>query len=225
MKIIDLTHTLSETSSVHPEKKSLSRVIGAHYENGYRLDEIALSTGIGTHMDAPSHFFSDKRSIDQIELTECYGSACVLHLSEKVQDNPDYGISSEDILSWESIHGKIPPHSIVFVDTGWSKYWGQEKFCAQDEKGVCHFPAFLQSAAELFVERKASWVGIDTMSIDLGNANAYVSHPVLLKEDIFLVENLANLDKLPAKGANIWIVPIKLKDAPEAPIRVFAILE
>lgn len=63
------------------------------------------------------------------------------------------------------------------------------------------------------------------MSIDTGNAPKPVAHIALLKEGIFLVENLANLDQLPPTGAHVWLIPMKIKDASEAPVRAFALLK
>lgn len=183
-----------------------------------------LSTGIGTHMDAPSHVFPDGQTIDLIPLTQCHAPACVLHLADQVQDDSDYEISVNDILEWEGNHGSIKADTIVLADTGWGKYWGEQKFCQQDEKGTCHFPGFSKGAAKILVDRKIKGVGIDTLSIDTGNTTDSPAHSYFLKNKIIIVENLDNLERLPATGALVWILPMKIKGAPEAPVRAFAIL-
>lgn len=222
MRFIDLTYVLSEETVPFPGKTPFSRKI-LRYPQGIRLDDINVSAGIGTHMDAPIHV-SKGGGIDLIPIAQCNGPACVLHLADKVKGDSDYAISAEDILEWEKINGKIPEESIVLADTGWGQFWGKEKFCFLDKKGVCHLPGFSEAAAKLLAIRKVKGVGIDTMSIDTGNAPKPVAHLALLEENIFLVENMANLEQLPAVGAHVWILPMKIKDASEAPVRAFAVL-
>lgn len=210
---------------VYPGKKPLTRTICAHYEEGACLTNISLSSGIGTHMDAPMHFYPKGRAIDQIPIDQCCGPLCVLHIAEKVNGNADYAISAEDIHNWEKANGLIPAESIFLAHTGWDHYWGQEKFCFQDDKGICHYPGFSKEAAELLVMRKVKGVGIDTLGIDRGCQNPAFAHIVLLKENLFLVENLANLRQVPAIGAFGYILPIKLEGAPEAPVRAIAVID
>lgn len=222
--VIDLTHTLSEETLVYPGKSPFSRVICANYENGYRLDDMSLNTGIGTHMDAFNHFCFEG-GMDTISLSDCFGPACIIHLEHKVQDNIDYGITSQDIEEWEALHGKIPEGSIVLFHTGWDKHFGTTRFCEPDAQGVCHFPGITKEAALLLVSRKACAIGIDAMGIDVGIDHSFIAHKILLGARIPLVENLARLKELPPTGSTIYMLPMKIKDAPEAPVRAMAIIE
>lgn len=223
VKIIDLTHTLSENIPVHPLKTPFTRKVRAHYEHKACYEDIFLSSGIGTHMDAPRHFYADGKSIAEIPLEKCCGFACVLHLSEFVKDNADYEIGAKDILHFEKAHGTIPAHAIVLAHTGWDRYWMQEKYINVDAKGIAHFPGFSQSAAKLLLERNVNGVGIDTTGIDVGCAKDPLAHSLLLQKNLFLVEGLANLSKLPATGCFVYILPVKIKDAPESPVRAMGI--
>jgi len=219
-KIIDLTYTLSETNPVYPGKTEFSKVVYNQNKNGFHVNDIQLSTGIGTHMDAPTHRHSDKNSIDAIPLTQLHATACLLHLTDQAGSDSEYKISIQDIVDWEKEYGKIPDHSIILVNTGWSKYWEKQKFCFQEGQKIMHGPSFSKEAAQMVMERKPKGVGIDTISIGDGP-----THSVFLERNIFLVENLANLDKLPPTGAYVWILPMKIKDAPEAPVRAFALIQ
>jgi len=223
-KVIDLTHTLSEQTLVYPGKTPFSRVICANCEAGYRLDDMSLNTGIGTHMDAPNHFCF-RGGIDSLSLLNCFGVGCVIHLENRVGNNIDYGISRSDIEEWEAVHGEIPPGSLVLFHTGWDRYWGTERFCEPDQQGVCHFPGISDEAAHVLVKRKVAVVAIDTMGIDVGINQEYSAHKILLGARIPLVENIACLSDLPATGSMIYMLPMKIKDAPEAPIRAMAIIE
>lgn len=208
--MIDLTYSLSESTVVHAVKTPFTRKVCACYEKGAKYEDMTLSTGVGTHMDAPHHFFPEGKTIDQIPLEQCFGPACVLHL-----DVVDYAISADDIERWEEANGQIEAGSIVFAHTGWDRLWGREEF-------VCTFPGFSEEAAKLLVKRKVKGVGIDTTGIDPWNVERGLAHIVFLKEGIWLVENLANLGKLPPKGSYVYVLPMKIEGAPEAPVRAFA---
>ena len=64
-----------------------------------------------------------------------------------------------------------------------------------------HFPGFHASAAQWLVnERNIVGVGVDTVSIDNGPSKEYPAHQILLKENIWALENLNNVDKLAPSG-------------------------
>lgn len=75
-----------------------------------------------------------------------------------------------------------------------------------------HFPGLHPDTAKWLVEnRKFKAVGIDTASIDRGQSTTFGSHVALMTNDIPAFENVANLDKLPAKGFAIVALPMKIK--------------
>lgn len=222
---IDLTYELGETTPPYPGKTCFTRVINANYENGYCTEDINLSTGIGTHMDSPKHFFPTLPAIDNIAISSLVAYACVMNVSHNVLNNVDYLITVDDVMEWESKNGKILQNSIFLAYTGWSNLWSSEKYCYVDNDGICHFPGFSAQAVKLLAQRKVKGVGIDTMGIDAGCVVRFEAHEILLKQNIFLLENLTALDQLPPTGAIIIALPLKIKNAPEAPVRAIAIIE
>jgi len=66
-------------------------------------------------------------------------------------------------------------------------------------------------------------VGIDSPSIDLGINNNFPVHHILSKNNILIVENLANLDKIPKPIFKLFVLPLKLKNATGAPVRAIAL--
>lgn len=189
------------------------------------MEDIHLSGGIGTHIDAPKHFVKNGLSIDQVPLAHCMASACVIHMSEKVGKDAEYVIMEEDIIEWEEEYGLIPEEAIVLIHTGWDQYWDKDNYCKKNKKGECPFPGISSKAAELFVDRKVKGVGIDTVGIDPGLKTKAKAHQTLLKENILVAEGLANLSLLPPKGAYAFFIPMKIKNAPEAPMRAIAFIE
>jgi len=51
-----------------------------------------------------------------------------------------------------------------------------------------------------------------------------MAHRAWLGADKLILENTANADKLPPRGATIYIMPIKIENGTGAPARVFAFL-
>jgi kynurenine formamidase len=70
---------------------------------------------------------------------------------------------------------------------------------------------------------KISAVGIDTLSIDLLSSASFPAHKTLLAKDIYIIENLCNLDKIPERFKFIGL-PLKVKGATASPIRAVGIL-
>ena len=87
-----------------------------------------------------------------------------------------------------------------------------------------HFPGIAPAAARVLLERRIRGVGIDTASIDYGQSTQYETHRILYERNIPGLENLANLDRLPARGATLIALPMKIKGGSGAPLRAIALV-
>ena len=65
-------------------------------------------------------------------------------------------------------------------------------------------------------------MGIDTASIDYGQSRDFQAHRILMAENIPVFENVANLDSVPAKGATVYALPMKIGEGTGAPLRIIA---
>lgn len=223
-KIIDLAHKITPDIPLWPGGQPFSMDIKQDYrESGCRVVGYSLVAGTGTHIDAPAHFVEDGRTIDQLELKELIAPVGVIDIRERVQDNPDYTLYSEDIFSWERHHGPIEKSSVIVICTGWANRWHDPvAYLNADKDGAKHFPGVSAEAAHLLLERGIVGIGIDTFSLDAGLATSFCVHNLMLNRGVYFIENLVNLDKLPAKGAFICALPLYIAKAPEAPARVVA---
>lgn len=89
-----------------------------------------------------------------------------------------------------------------------------------------HFPGLSEEGAKWLVqERKIKLVGIDTPSIDYGQSKYFKAHVVLCEANTPILENVANLDLLPAKGFEVIALPIKIKGGSGGPTRIIALIE
>ena len=183
----------------------------------------------GTHLDAPSHFAKGKWSTDQIPLDRLTGEAVVIDVSNNALKNADYLISIADIETWEKTNGKLPDDIIILFHTGYGSFYPDaKKYLGTDERGAeaiakLHFPSIHPDAAEWLVKnRKLKAVGIDVASVDYGQSKDFKTHQVLYAQNISGFENVANMDKLPVKGAYVFALPMKIKGGSGGPLRIIA---
>ena len=235
-KLLDMTYTFDEGSIYWPTAKSfkLDKVSWGISEGGwwYASNEFAASEHGGTHADAPIHFAQKGRTIDQVPLAEWIGPAVKIDVSEKCAQNRDYLLSEEDIRDWEKGYGKIPDGAWVIMSTGiGTRYYpDKKKVLGTDKTGAealaeLSFPGFSPEAVEFLLKgRNIRGIAIDTPSIDCGKSKDFKVHQILLAADKLALENIANLDKLPACGATLYVIPMLIKEGTGAPARVFAIL-
>ena len=116
----------------------------------------------------------------------------------------------------------------MILSTGWASRWPDRKAYFGDDKpgdaSNLHFPGLSEEGARLLVSRKIAGVGLDTPSIDHGPSKDFIAHRVLMAADVYALENLAALDGLPARGAVIYALPMKIGGGSGAPVRVLAVL-
>ncbi len=145
--------------------------------------------------------------------------------------NRDYMVGVADLERFEAAHGRIPDGAALLLRTGFDARWPDRAgYLGTAEHGPAavaklHFPGLDPAAARwLVAERKVAAVGIDTASIDAGTSKLFESHQVLFAAEIPAFENLADLDALPALGATLIALPMKIAGGSGGPVRAVAIL-
>jgi len=224
--LVDLTHVLNFYVPTWDGDCGFKEHIDMDYECGARVMRYELHAGIGTHMDAPAHFFEGGKNIADIPSEAFFVKACVIDLSDKVRENAYFMISPDNIKDWEQVNGQIERGSLFLAHTGWSKHWSNaQKYRNSDEHGNVCVPGFDECCADILLQREVVGVGIDTLSPDGAGANgAFPFHKKILGAGKYLVENVAHLDKMPACGAHVIVLPMKVKDGTEAPVRMFGLV-
>ena len=69
---------------------------------------------------------------------------------------------------------------------------------------------------------KIKGVGLDVRSLDRGQSKDFFAHRILLSNNFFGLENVAKIDKLPPRGAIVYVSPMKIKGGTGGPTRIFA---
>ena len=233
--LVDLSHEYSGETVFWPTADAfkLEKVADGVTEQGYyyAANNFATSEHGGTHLDAPVHFAKGHWSVEQIPLDRLVGDALVVDVTATAASQADYRVLPADFTAWERTNGEIPAASIVLIRTGYSAFWPDAaRYLGTSERGPAavaklHFPGLHQDAARWLAEtRKVKAVGIDTASIDYGQSTLYETHRILYERDIPAFENLTNLDRVPARGAFIVALPMKIKGGTGAPLRAIAML-
>jgi kynurenine formamidase len=162
-----------------------------------------------------------------VPLQRLVGPVVVIDVSDKAVADRDYRVTPEDILDFEARHGRIESGMRVLVRTGWSRRWPDAAAYlghATDATKL-HFPSYGAEAARLLVEeRKVALLGIDTASIDYGPASDFPVHRIAAAADVPGLENLTELQALPARGATLIALPMKIAGGSGGPTRVVALV-
>lgn len=231
---VDLSHDFSSETIYWPTARSfqLDSVFQGPTPGGfwYEANNFAAAEHGGTHLDAPVHFAEGKETTDQVPLRRLIGPAIVLDVSDSAAANPDYQVQRADLDRWVSSgEGARARGAIVLIRTGWGRRWpDRQKYLGTTMTGAegvkaLHFPGIAPEAAEVLAgDWQVAAVGIDTPSLDYGQSQTFDSHQILFRASIPGFENVANLDSVPATGAYIIALPMKIRGGSGGPLRIVA---
>ncbi len=210
----------------------------------YQTAWMALDEHCGTHFDAPTHFIPPPdsglphaselglQSGDKTDLARLIGPAAVIDVSA-LSGTGDPGVSPEilpeHIERWESEHGRLQAGEIVLFRSDWD-----DRYLPLPEgTAYAHDPFVLQSkpgwptpdvpALQLLLDRGVRTVGIDGVSVGSSHAGA-VPHQFGLGNGMLYVELLANLRKLPPRGAVFVFLPLKIAKSSGGPGRAIGLV-
>ena len=217
-KIIDLTHSLSSDIPSWNGTCGFQHETICDYDDcstsvKFRVQKLTMHAGIGTHIDAPAHCIRGGVTIDQLLLNDMLAPAVVIDVSSKAHER--YKVTVDDIKAFE-----IPARSFVIIRTGWEKFWNEPTKYHNNHI----FPSISKEAAEFLLTKDIVGIGIDTLSPDRPE-DGYPVHQIILGAGKYIIENAANLSMLPAVGAWIMALPMKVQGGTEAPIRLVGFIE
>jgi kynurenine formamidase len=249
-KYVDLTHTINPSIPVwhgFGPSKFLPTVDPAtnrpytYEKDGFEATHYDLSTDqLGTQLDPPAHWDPYYPAIDELPPTYTIRPLVVIPIQDKVAKDPGYQMSVDDIRDWEKRNGKIPEGSVVFIRSDWSKEWPNPELATRTQ-----FPGVKLDALKfLHLERKILFHGHEALDTD--TTPTLEGEAWLLRNGYTQGEGVANLDKVPEKGALVaigfpklqggtggyaryiaicppdWKYGVSVGELPEAPMKSFA---
>lgn len=234
--LVDLTYTLDSNTlhwlTARPYEMTVkhngtitSPITSATF--WYQSEDIQLSTHTGTHLDAPCHFARSKWCVADIPIDHLINRPIALvDVTKECMMNRAYEVTVADIEKNEQMHGVIEDGAIVLFKTGWSRFWPiKEQYfgTSTDDPSQARFPGISFTASSWLANNRAIvGVAIEGPSIDSSNTLTYDTHSSLFSKNIYAIENLPNLHKIPPRGATLTVFPLKLDNASGSPVRVIA---
>ncbi len=213
-RLIDLSHPIAETTPPWPgspkmEIMSLDRAeLSTESERHSNCSRVAINIHYGTHMDAPFHFVSSGKTIDQVPLDWTYGMATLVRLSGQ---GPGTEVSRNDLLPWTD---SLKRTRKAILQTGWSARWMKPDFFE-------NYPVITPDAAAFLVECGVHLVGMEMPSVD--NA-PHDTHMVLLGGECLIVESLRGLEQISSDEFLFSATPLCFQNLDGSPVRAVAIV-
>lgn len=193
---------------------------------------LKLGEHSGTHFDAPHHWITGKDYADgytdTLDVQRLVAPVNVIDCSKESAENADFLLTSDLIKAWEAEHGEIGKGEWVVMRTDWDKRASDEAlFLNADAEGP-HSPGPTPDAVEYLLSKGIVGWGSQCIGTDAGQAGLmdppYPAHNLLHRDNCFGLASLANLDKLPAKGAILIAAPLKITRGTGSPIRALALV-
>jgi arylformamidase len=208
VQIVDLSHHYADDMPLYPGLPAPSFHDFAQVErDGYAMSEYHLLNHIGTHVDLPSHQVAGGATLDDIPLQSFVTDAVIVDLSGR-----EPGAVGWDEL--EPLVADLRTGDWLFLYSANGRNWGSDDYWT----GWSYPDA---EATRGIVERGAVGVGFDGPSADPVDTETFELHKVWLSAGRMILENLTNLDVLPAR-TQIVVAPLKVRAANGAPARVLA---
>jgi arylformamidase len=213
--IVDLSHRLipgKQRFKLNIRQYSVDEYIPAYKVtegDWYIMEDIEICTHVGTHVEAPYHAIKDGMKAAEINFTTLIGMAVVLDFTDKGHNE---AITSSEIA--ERGEG-INRGDIVLIKTGLSKYYGTKKY---------QRPYIELDALEWLIERGIKCLGVDCSGIENRSAdNGEINHKRLFSNNIPLIEDMNNLDKLNNDRVFFFALPLPIEGLDSSPIRPIAV--
>jgi len=174
-----------------------------------------------THMDSPRHFFAAGGTTDDIPLETTVGDAAVVDLTPVA---PNEGIGAARLAA---AAGHVLPGDIVVMRSCW-----EQQRSPRTREFWTEAPYLTRDGAEWLLERRPRAVAFDfpqdycirlLLDGELRPVAEHVTHDVLLRNGVILIEYLANTAALTGPRTFLCCLPLKVPGADGAPARVVAL--
>jgi kynurenine formamidase len=219
-KIIDLTHPIQHDLPVWPGDPPTCIVPATTIPQiGYALNRLTIGEHSGTHVGAPCHLIPDAADMASIPAANLILPTMKIDVRGQAASAARFLVSPDQLQQWEKDHGKVAAGSAILIETGWSVHWHDAgRYFAEN------FPGLERETVDLLMIRGVKAVGIDSPGIDGGGSCDFAANRALARNGALHLENLANLDRVPLKGAWIFIGALPIIGGSGSPARILALM-
>ena len=176
MKIIDISHVLDNDTPIYPDDYKTTLTISKTIENDC-YNAYLLQSGLhtGTHIDMPMHLIEDSKTAADFQLDSFIGNGVILDVrgERTIEMKPEY-------------HEKINKGDVVLLFTGHDKNYSKAEYFTD-------YPTVSEELADFLLSKQIKMLGMDMPAPDYP---PFEVHKKLLRNNIFILENLTNLQSL-----------------------------
>ena len=173
-----------------------------------------------THIDAPRHMVAGGDTTSEVALDRTIGAAAVLDLS---------GIAPKTEITAEMLTaagGHLEAGDIALVKTCWEdvhshrtpEYWTEAPYLSAE---ACRW-LLAREIKALAVDFPQDYPIRGLLDGKQAPIEAFVSHDILLRNGVILIEYLTNLGAVSGPRTTLFALPLKIPNADGAPARVIA---
>jgi len=160
MKIYDLSQPLNEQFPFWPYYPPFEvKYIKRKAEHGVNAQYIMTSNHMGTHLDAPRHFVTNGRTIDQIPIEWLWGPGVIVDLSD--------AMGELELYTPKMIEDRVEVRKgdLLYLHTGFHKFaqFGEQ---ADEEKYIHRHPGAHPDLVPWLLEKEIRIWGVDCVSTD-----------------------------------------------------------
>lgn len=214
MKVIDLTHVISEEMPVYPGTETPKLAQANTYEkDGFKETLMTMFSHTGTHMDPPAHLFAGRTTLDQFDVSQFVGKGLVIDCRD---------LEEGDKVTMERINrygDKAEKAEFLLFNFGWDARWGKDTYFND-------YPYIDDEVVDFIIKGNKKGVGLDVIGIDpIPDENLTIHKKLFSNNEIVVIENLMNLDQCGDELFNFFALPLKWENADGSPIRALAFWE
>jgi kynurenine formamidase len=201
--LVDLTVPIVPGMPHHPVHHAPElNPYARHEDGGWRATTIIVSSHLGTHVDAPSHYLRDGATLEHLRIEDLVGPAEVVRLG---------GVAPLQELT----PNDLPPTDAtrLLLHTGWLEQVGDN-----DPRYFTEYPSITPALAHELIARGVVLIGLDSPSVDYDPGE---THHILLGAGVVIVENLTGLEKLPSR-VDLTVLPLPIVGGDGCPARAIA---
>ena len=215
---VEAVTVVNEAQRVLLEREGVAMLPGAEAVNSMNT-VFTMNSHIGTHIDAPRHFYAEGESIDSLQLERVVmREAVVIDVSHKAAGE---GVTAEDL---QQSRVRPKPGQVAVIKTLWTdRAWGTPEFWDQT--------VYLDPSVGEWIERH----GVAAVAMDCFPEKPFwrmilephergANHKRWLKAGIPMIQMLTHLGRL-GPTFTIIALPLRLKGMDGSPARVVGIQE
>ncbi|MEX5747027.1 arylformamidase [Massilia sp. X63] len=200
LRLWDISPTISAAIPVWPGDTPFEAAPTWQIQDGcpVRVSRMTMTTHLGAHTDAPSHYDPAGSAIDQVDLRPYIGPCRVIHC---------IGVAAVE-----------PGHLAGKLDGAPARVLLRTYASAPQDAWDPAFPAITPAAIALLASRGAILVGTDAPSLDPQDSKTLDAHHAVRASRMAILEGIV-LDQIPEGDYELVALPLKFAGMDASPVR------